>query len=125
MGEAARLEAGRLRPFRLAADDAFGLGDGLHVAPRLGLVAINADRNPVPRIVAAAEGEGDDVVNVPSACQGRFAGATGPSERFGHLPTLGWREAPARRFLGPYLADGFPQAGEGGAFVGGGHIRSI
>ena len=121
MREASRLEARRFRPLRLAADDAFGLGDGLHVAPRLGLVAINADRDPIARIVTAAEGEGDDVVDVPCPCQGRFAGVTSPGPCLGHLPALGGRKALARRFLGPDLADGFPQAGKGGAFLGGGH----
>ena len=121
MGEASGLEAGRFRPFRLAADDALRLGDGANVAPRLGFVAVNADRDPIARIVAAAEGQGDDVVDVPCACQGRFAGATSPGPCLGHLPALGGRKALARRFLGPDLADGFPQAGKGGAFLGGGH----
>jgi len=121
MGEASGLEAGRFRPLRLAADDAFRLGDGLHVASSFRLVAVNADRDPIARIVAAAKGEGDNVVNVPCACQGRFAGATSPGPCLGHLPALGGRKALARRFLGPDLADGFPQAGKGGAFLGGGH----
>ena len=120
MGEASGAQAAGFRPLSLAADDAFGLGDGLHVAPGLRLVAVDADRDPVARIVPAAEGEGDDVVDVPCPRQGRFAGAAGPVKGLGHLPALGRRKALPRRLSGPYLADGLAQLGEGVALLGGG-----